>query len=136
MIDMAWLRAGNAVFTVSSPKGGRYTYKVRKKVSAAYGVTWFVLLLTGPENTSGYTYMGVLDTHGGLRLTRASKYNRETVPVKVFEWALAVIQGTKPLPPEYAIQHAGRCCRCGRMLTVPESIESGIGPECAGKVGR
>lgn len=31
--------------------------------------------------------------------------------------------------------HEGRCGRCGRRLTVPESIESGFGPECAGRVG-
>jgi len=28
---------------------------------------------------------------------------------------------------------AGRCCSCGRGLTDPASIESGIGPICAGK---
>lgn len=26
------------------------------------------------------------------------------------------------------------CCRCGRRLDVPESVEAGIGPVCAGKV--
>lgn len=29
----------------------------------------------------------------------------------------------------------GSCCRCGRRLDVPESVEAGIGPVCAGKVG-
>jgi hypothetical protein len=28
----------------------------------------------------------------------------------------------------------GSCCRCGRRLDVPESVEAGIGPVCAGKV--
>jgi hypothetical protein len=27
--------------------------------------------------------------------------------------------------------HEGKCGRCGRLLTVPSSIESGIGPECS-----
>jgi Family of unknown function (DUF6011) len=32
--------------------------------------------------------------------------------------------------------HAETVCRvCNRKLTHPESIKSGIGPECAGKVG-
>jgi hypothetical protein len=26
--------------------------------------------------------------------------------------------------------HEGRCGRCGRRLTVPDSIASGYGPEC------
>ena len=29
------------------------------------------------------------------------------------------------------VWHEGRCGRCNRALTVPESIASGIGPECA-----
>jgi hypothetical protein len=28
------------------------------------------------------------------------------------------------------VWHEGRCGRCGRALTVPESVERGIGPEC------
>jgi len=27
-----------------------------------------------------------------------------------------------------------RCGRCGRVLTVPESVESGFGPECIGRL--
>src|SRR5271157_2617898 len=34
----------------------------------------------------------------------------------------------------YAI-HEGRCCRCGRELTVPASIHAGMGPDCAEKYG-
>jgi len=29
-----------------------------------------------------------------------------------------------------AVMHEGTCCRCGRQLTHPESIETGFGPEC------
>lgn len=29
-----------------------------------------------------------------------------------------------------AVMHEGTCCRCGRKLTHPESIEIGFGPEC------
>jgi hypothetical protein len=28
------------------------------------------------------------------------------------------------------VWHEGSCARCGKKLTVPESIESGFGPEC------
>jgi hypothetical protein len=33
------------------------------------------------------------------------------------------------------VYHEGRCGRCNRKLTVPESIETGLGPECASKLG-
>ena len=29
------------------------------------------------------------------------------------------------------IQHIGKCCKCGRPLTDPESIKLGVGPICA-----
>jgi hypothetical protein len=32
--------------------------------------------------------------------------------------------------------HEGVCGRCGRRLTVPTSIETGFGPDCAGRMGR
>lgn len=34
------------------------------------------------------------------------------------------------------IRHEGRCGRCGRALTRPESIDTGLGPDCAEKMGR
>jgi len=38
------------------------------------------------------------------------------------------------MPPQMDVHHEGRCGRCNRKLTVPESIENGLGPECAGKM--
>jgi hypothetical protein len=38
------------------------------------------------------------------------------------------------LPKGLKVHHEGRCCRCGRKLTVPESIETGLGPECASRL--
>jgi hypothetical protein len=38
------------------------------------------------------------------------------------------------LPEQVEVHHEGRCGRCGRALTVPESIESGFGPECINHV--
>ena len=41
-------------------------------------------------------------------------------------------QGRMPLT--LTVFHDGKCGRCGRKLTVPESIQSGLGPVCAGQV--
>ena len=35
----------------------------------------------------------------------------------------------------FEIMHEGRCCRCNRTLTHPDSIKTGIGPECAKHFG-
>ena len=34
------------------------------------------------------------------------------------------------VPDNLRVYHEGKCCRCGRTLTTPESIKKGIGPEC------
>ena len=35
----------------------------------------------------------------------------------------------------FEFRHEGRCGRCGRALTVPESIDTGFGPHCAAEMG-
>jgi len=138
-IQFDFLTAGNAIFTVSNSEGKHYTYRIRKpKPDAPY----FVQVLTGPDNTGDYTYMGIFNPQPTepsqiLKLTQKSKMNSDSIPVRVFRWAATLLKNNMPLPEGYAIQHEGRCCRCGRTLTVPESIEDGIGPECkASREGR
>jgi len=96
-------------------------------------VVFFGALLTGSDNEHNYTYMGLVNGEA-VRVTKASKYAQDSKPVAVLAWALAVVNGKRNLPEGYAIRHEGRCGRCGRTLTVPESIDSGLGPECAGRV--
>jgi hypothetical protein len=43
---------------------------------------------------------------------------------------LLVLNLRKFLPECIEIWHEGKCGKCGRQLTVPSSIETGIGPEC------
>jgi hypothetical protein len=39
------------------------------------------------------------------------------------------------LPNIVEVHHNGHCARCGRMLTVPESLYTGFGPDCAQQIG-
>jgi len=128
-INERFLTAGRAIFTVSNPKGERYTYRISKK-DTERGSIYFGSLLTGSDNESDYTYMGLV-TGDTVRTTAKSAYPATSKPVAVLGWALQVVNGKRTLPEGYAIHHEGRCGRCGRTLTVPESVESGIGPECA-----
>jgi hypothetical protein len=118
----------------------------------------FISLLTGPDNENSYSYMGMVreipvmvrvatGEHSPtgeplyvtqdsgrktleVRLTAKSRYNDATVPVKVARWVLALAMTTRELPEGYAVHHSGHCGRCGRLLTHPESLKTGIGPEC------
>ena len=96
------------------------------------GPVYFVALLAGPDNTADYVYLGVL-RDGAFRLTKKSRMTYASPPVKAFTWALTRLQAGI-LPAQLAVWHTGRCGRCARLLTVPESVARGIGPECAGKM--
>jgi len=78
------LLAGHAIFTIASQTGVHHTYRIVASEPDAHGrVTHWVNLLTGSDNETAYTYLGVVDTspRGGVRLTRASKlpYTAATV---------------------------------------------------------
>lgn len=136
MLTTDFVTAGNAIFTVSNNKGDHYTYRVsRVEANGNRPAAWFVSLLTGPNNLDDYTYLGMLDCNtGAVRLTKASRLGDDSTPVRVVRWAFGLIWGEKSVPEGYAVHHEGRCGRCGRPLTVPSSIETGLGPDCAAKI--
>ncbi len=122
---------GRAVFTVANNKGQHYTFRIgRSKETQPF----FVGLLTGPNNESDYTYVGIYNNENHtVRLTSKSKYTTDSKPVKVIQWAIKQVVEGNPLPEGYSIRHEGRCCCCGKPLTDPESILLGIGPICREK---
>lgn len=141
-----FITAGNAYFTARSVSGTRYTYRVSlpKKDSketckwchhapCTCEPAWFVSYLSGPENSSDYTHLGMI-RGGKFSTTKASNRLINSQVYKAFRWVWEHLANGQ-MPPKTEIFHEGRCGRCGRMLTVPESIEAGIGPECAGKMG-
>lgn len=135
VVERPFILAGKAIFTVSNPSGERYTFRVRRVENDDRPAVYFVSLLTGPMNTSDYTYLGLLNpATGEVRLTAKSRMTDDSTPVKVIRWALRRIWAGASFPQGYHAHHAGRCGRCGRLLTVPESILSGLGPECAGRL--
>lgn len=147
MIDTEFILAGKAIFTVKvgpnslSAASPHYTFKVKRKEGDLLSNTiYFISILTGPDNESSYTYIGVLDPiNGWVRLTAKSRYTENCVPVKIVRRVLERIwknEGHVVEAAGWEVYHRGQCGKCGRTLTVPESIESGIGPECAKHLNR
>ncbi len=139
MINKEFILAGKAIFTVGNDKGDHYTFKVTKKEpkpGSYYNTpSFFVNLLTGPDNQSDYTYMGILKPDLFTCMpTKASQFTLASQPMRVFNWALRLVATDSPAPKGYFMEHEGRCGRCARVLTVPESISSGFGPECSGRI--
>jgi hypothetical protein len=129
--------AGNATFTLVG-KTARYTFKMRMKdsINQPGAVVYFVSLLNGPDNENNYEYIGMLTDKDRqtIRTSRATRVAKEAGSFKAISWFLArMAQGGEP-SNTLEFWHEGRCCRCGRKLTVPSSVASGIGPECAGRM--
>lgn len=121
----AYCLAGRATVTVRSiTTGTRFTYKIKK--AEGDKPLWFVSLLTGPENQDDYQYMGVIDPRG-FRITGKSRFKVTAPSMLAISWLSRNWED-----PRAEVWHEGRCGRCGRTLTVPESIASGIGPVCEG----
>jgi hypothetical protein len=144
-----YIMAGNATFTLVSHKShNRLTYKV-KSATKDRGKNWstgnqdksvyFVSVLRGPSNESDsdYLYLGILkqqrDGHYDF-LTTAKSPSADTPSVGGFKWFWNLLEQGAHVSNQIDFWHEGRCCVCGRKLTVPESVADGIGPECKGKV--
>jgi hypothetical protein len=132
--DRRFFTAGDAIFTIASHRTGQhFTYKITTKTGNDGRPVSFVALLTGPDNTSSYTYLGLLDAATGVvRRTAKSRVGEDAPGFKAIAWAMHHLLNGRALAGADVI-HAGRCCRCGRVLTTPESVAAGIGPECAQK---
>lgn len=132
-----FFHAGNAVFTVTNPTGERFTFRARRPKAKNPTDTppVFLGILSGPNNETDYAYAGIVCLDGSVKITKASKFQLTAKPVLVAAWAMRLVIAGKPMPAGYAIHHEGRCCRCGRTLTTPESVARGMGDDCASQVG-
>lgn len=127
-ISRRFLLAGNAVFTVRSHRSGRhFTFRVSQ---AKDGGMYFVSVMTSYQE---FTYCGVLvPKTGELKLTKASTCRDDSPCVRAFRWVSSALWKGE-YPRQCDVMHEGSCCRCGRPLDDPESIDLGIGPTCREK---
>ena len=123
---LEFMMAGKAICTIVNPKtGNRFTYRIKKKKNTD---VWFVSVLRGANNETDYEYIGCIV--GGLfKTSPKSRVTTEAQSFKVFAYVYSKLV-INTLPDFIEIWHEGRCGKCGRTLTVPESIETGMGPEC------
>lgn len=128
---------GNATFTVVSLQTGvRKTYRLvkakRKPGSSFASDAYFAHLLIGSDNCNDYRYLGfIFPSDDGFK-AKPSKNIWGKSALDGLLWVIRNLESGRTLE-QAEIWHEGRCGCCGRKLTVPESIASGIGPICAGK---
>jgi hypothetical protein len=126
-----FLLAGNAYCTFRSERTGNHlTYNVSaRKVTDTHEVSLhFVRVLCGPDH---YEYLGTI--RGGSFYSHGvkSRISRDATSAKAFAWLWKHLSAGQ-MPPKCEVWHEGRCSRCGRRLTDPESIATGLGSKCRG----
>ena len=123
----AFVFAGNATFTVRSERtGNRFTFKMRKPQENG---PHFLSLLSGSDNENDFKFIGTVFPSGEYRHGKRSRVNESAPSAKAARWVIERVLKGEPLKG-CEVWHEGKCGRCGRKLTVPESIELGLGPEC------
>lgn len=132
--------AGKASFTIRSRRTDmRFTYRLNRSEDRFQPdkYVYFVNVLIGPDNENSYKLMGILKQHCNDRFdfVPVRGFSKDTPSVKAFRFFWDHLDTKQILHEGLEFFHAGRCGRCGRTLTVPESVESGYGPECRGYMG-
>ncbi len=131
-----FLLAGKAIITLKSLKTNEhYTFQVQAKTTPYNqidnkGRMWFVKVLRGQNE---WLAIGGIHEAEQFRFRKPLRgnWNEESPSFKAFKWFWSGVSANKPLPAHLLeVWHEGRCGRCGRPLTHPNSIASGIGPEC------
>ena len=117
-----FMLAGNAITTLKSTKSGKhFTYRIKKKKTEDI---WFVSVMYNYKSKS-FNYLGCILPDGTFKYTKASQMKKTSKSFVAFNWAWNHIDNDS-----LEVWHEGRCGRCGRLLTEPDSIASGFGPVC------
>lgn len=139
-----FLLGGNCTASVMSTKTGKkFTYNLQvrldEKGQRIDGDTqmYFVKIDT---NYLDFVYAGYIKVNRVTRTltyTKGAKgaYDDTAPPIKGLIWILErCLDGRSTDGLE--VYHLGTCGKCGRPLTDPVSIETGLGPKCGGRIGK
>lgn len=139
---LRYMLAGKSEFTLLSLKTGvRLKYKLTKKESNQKGKDGSpeYIYYINTYDDGDYKYAGVLFFDGLNNTFKFGKGARgkllpSHINVKSILYVLNnLAKGNEQMSLE--VYHAGKCGRCGKKLTTPESILTGLGPECSKKAG-
>ena len=122
--------AGNATITLESKYTGKhFTYRIKRCDNKEE--LYFVHLLRGADNEHDYSYVGCY--YSDDKHFHPCKHYQQ-IPRRNWSISMQAIayffERLYDIPDNLLVYNEGKCARCGRKLTTPESVVSGFGPEC------
>ncbi|MFV2013821.1 MAG: DUF6011 domain-containing protein [Candidatus Heimdallarchaeota archaeon] len=141
-----YMRAGKAIMTIESKLTNKhFTFKFvtpkhdeekDSELKKGKDLPIWVRLLNGPDNDSAYTFLGTIFNNTYYH-SKKSHVGADSQAVKSFKWWLAaLVANDEKRFKLIELYHEGRCMKCGRRLTTPQSVEQGVGPVCADWIER
>lgn len=117
----------NGYYTLGFPCGTHRTLRIHTQRSGAHAGKRIVSLLIGPDNTADYEWFGeIIPAAAVVWVWKAFKNAAQARYAELF---VSLAKGDTVDGHELKVSR--HCLKCNRVLTTPESIESGVGPECA-----
>lgn len=125
-----FLLAGKCTCSIENTKT-RNKYLFEVNANKKNDKMFFIQSITG----MGKIYGGyiLIKEDGSLSYNQGAKGQIPESDIRI-KSIFYVLNHYETLPSYVLVQHLGRCARCRRKLTDPESIRRGLGPECAKKV--
>jgi hypothetical protein len=125
------LATHNGIITVQSVKTGEHrTFRIRTQPADAKFAPGerIISMLIGSDNESDYNPIGFVKDNGRVILWRRHRDS--------FRKHAMLLERLDDYETANFIKYnfEGRCRRCNRRLTTPESVETGIGPVCAAMI--
>lgn len=120
-------------YTIVFPEQNTHrTLRIQRAKYGHFEGKLIISKLTGSDNTSNYTGLAHIENDGSLRIWQKSNLS-DAQKRSLTYFLTCILNDATPYGKAYALK-SGNCFRCNRLLTNPESIDNGIGPECIKKM--
>lgn len=121
----------------NTTKETHLTFRSRRPKGWTVNSPVLIDLMVGSDNDS-FEFVGSVNPRGFYKASPASKVedSRLEVANRTLVWLMTKLTSGQELPNALEVKGSTGCCRCGRKLTNPDSIDDGLGPICRGKANK
>ena len=126
-----YITGGNSTFTIYSAKlNKRYTYHILKDPIMVNRYIVSVMYGNDNEDLKGsFRFLGLFyEDSMTLKVNSIGVYKQDAA--QMLDYFLSVVDNKRKWPTTCEFYPSQKCIKCGRLLTTPESITRGIGPDC------